>query len=142
MMRNAGGRLQEHLSQLGRFCAVGLVCFGVGIGVLAGLHELVGVNYLTAFAASFVISSFAGYFLNARFTFVVKSDHGGAARYIAVNAALLCANTAAMKLVVDGLGMWYIAAAIILAAINAPVSFLAQRVFTYRLRVSRRPARL
>ena len=29
--------------------------------------------------------------------------------------------------------MWYLAAALLLAALNAPVSFLAQRLITYRL---------
>lgn len=131
-----------HLRQLGRFCAIGLICFVLGLAVLAGLGELAGVNYLVAYVASFVSSNVAGYLLNARFTFAVRSDHVGAARYMAVNLALLCANTALMKVLVDVLGMWYITAAIILAACNAPIGYLAQRFFTYRMETRAGPARL
>ena len=101
--------------------------------MLAALHSLAGVNYLLAYAASFIVGNVLGYLLNARFTFSVRSvSHTGAARYMLVNATLLCVNTAALKLLVGGLHLWYIAAAILLAAINAPVSFLAQRLVTYR----------
>lgn len=124
--------MRTRLRQLGIYCLVGCVSLGLALGILAGLHALLGVNYLIAYCVSFVASNMAGYVLNARFTFALKSNHGGAVRYMAVNAALLAANTGAMKLLVDVLGMWYIGAAILLAALNAPVSFIAQRLITYR----------
>lgn len=124
--------MRERLRQLARYSLVGLASLGLALGALAGLHVLLGVNYLVAYCVSFVASNVAGYLLNARFTFSTQSDHGGAARYMAVNAALLGVNTAAMKLLVGVLGMWYIGAAILLAILNAPVSFLAQRLITYR----------
>ena len=132
--------MNVHLHQLGRFCAIGLICFALGLAVLAGLGELAGTNYLVAYATSFITSNLAGYVLNARFTFEVRSDHAGAARYMAVNLTLLCINIAMMKLLVDVLGIWYIMAAIILAACNAPLGYLAQRLFTYRTVVRSRPA--
>ena len=134
--------MRADLRQLGRFCAIGLLCFVLGLAVLAGLGEFAGVNYLIAYVASFVSTNVAGYLLNARFTFEVRSDHVGAARYMAVNIALLSVSTAIMKLLVDVLGMWYITAAIVLAAFNAPVGYLAQRVFTYRAEIRGRAARL
>jgi putative flippase GtrA len=131
----------SHLLQLARFCAVGVTCLILGLAVLAGLHDLAGVNYLVAYVAAFILGNVAGYLLNARFTFFAGSvDHAGAARYLLVNVALLCVNTAALKLLVDGLRMWYLAAAILLAAVSAPISFLAQRLITYRLRHGRRAA--
>lgn len=125
--------MRGRLRQLGRFCAVGLACLGLSLAVLAGLHGLAGINYLFAYVVAFVVSNIAGYLLNARITFAVKSHQGGAVRYIAVNAVLLGLNAAAMRLLVSGLHVWYIAAALALAAFNAPVSFLAQRRVTYRL---------
>lgn len=124
--------MRTPLRQLGIYCLVGCVSLGLALGILAALHALLGVNYLIAYCVSFVASNMAGYVFNARFTFALKSNHGGAVRYMAVNAALLAANTGAMKLLVDVLGMWYIGAAILLAALNAPVSFIAQRLITYR----------
>jgi putative flippase GtrA len=135
-------RLKERLRQLRSYCLIGVASLGLALSVLAGLHALLGINYLIAYCVSFVASNIAGYLLNARFTFSTQSDHGGAARYMAVNAALLGANTAAMKLLVDVLGMWYIGAAILLAILNAPVSFVAQRLLTYRLQSVRRAAEL
>ena len=124
--------MSERLRQLGKYCLIGLASAGLALGVLVGLHALLGVNYLVAYCVAFVTSNVPGYLLNARFTFSTGSDHGGALRYMIVNAALLGANTAAMKLLVDVLGMWYVGAAILLAILNAPVSFVAQRLITYR----------
>jgi putative flippase GtrA len=134
--------MRQRLWQLGRFCLIGLTCLALSLGILAGLHALAGVNYLFAYIVAFVASNLAGYLLNARFTFAVKSDHRDAARYAAVNAALLCANTAAMKLLLGALGFWYIAAALALAAANAPIGFLAQRRITYRVAMRGDPLNL
>ena len=111
-----------------------MTCLVLSLAVLIGLHDLAGVNYLVAYVAAFILGSAAGYLLNARVTFFAGSIHHMAAvRYLLVNAALLCVFTIALKLLVDEFGMWYLAAALLLAALNAPVSFLAQRLITYRL---------
>ncbi len=133
--------MSGRLLKLARFCVVGLTCLGLGLAILAGLHGLAGVNYLVAYVASFVVTNITGYLLNARFTFAVDSvGRAGALRYMAVNAVLLCVNTLAMKFLVDVLHVWYLTAAILLAAINAPVSFTGQWLFTYRVRARKRTA--
>jgi putative flippase GtrA len=133
--------MMARFRKLARFCAVGLTCFTIGVAILAGLHELAGVNYLVAYVTSFVVSNLVGYLLNARFTFSSKSvDHAGAIRYMAVNAVLLGTNTLALKLLVDELHMWYLGAAIFLAFVNTPLSFLGQWLFTYRLQARDRQA--
>lgn len=125
--------MDRNLLQFACFSLVGLLCFAMGLAVLVALHGLAGANYLLAYAASFVVTNTMGYLLNARFTFSTRSvDHAGAARYMIVNAALLGVNTAALKLLVDGLGIWYVTAAILLAAVNTPISFLGHRRLTYR----------
>lgn len=137
--RDQSDLMVRHLLQLGRFCAVGMACLALGLAVLVGLHDVAGVDYLTAYVLSFIFSNVAGYLLNARFTFLAGSvDQAGAARYLMVNAAVLCVSTAAMKLLVGELRMWYLAAAILIAAVNAPASFAAQRVITYRLGIGNR----
>ena len=128
-----GAPIGERVLKLARFSGVGFTCFGLGLAILAGLHELAGVNYLLAYAVSFVVTNITGYILNAHFTFRPDSvDHLGAIRYMTVNAVLLVANTGALKVLVDFVHMWYLLAAVLLAAVNMPVSFLGQGLFTYR----------
>jgi putative flippase GtrA len=133
------GTAGRHLTQLLRFVAVGAVGFALGLAVLTGLHGLAGVNYLVAYAASFVAANAAGYLLNAHFTFSAKSvNNAGAARYMAINALMLCVNTAALKVLVERAHIWYVTAAIILAIAVTPVTFIAHRLVTYRLQTGSR----
>lgn len=121
-----------HLSQMLRFIAAGAVGFAVGLAVLTGLHGLAGVNYLVAYVASFFAANGAGYLLNAYFTFSVRSvNHAGAARYMIINAAVLCVNTAAMKWLVEHAHIWYVTAAVVLAIAVTPVTFVVHRLVTY-----------
>ena len=133
--------MSRRIFKLARFCIVGLACFGLGLAILAGLHGAAGVNYIVAYVASFVITNIIGYLLNARFTFDYKApSHLGAVRYMAVNGGLLGVNTLAMGVMVDWLHMWYLSAAIFLAAISTPFSFVGQWLFTYRARSQGRVA--
>ncbi len=122
------------LRQLGSFCGVGVACLIVSVAVLVGLHAFAGLNYLFAFAVSFIVGNIAGYLLNARFTFSAATiNHARAVRYMAVNGVLLCVSTAVMRLLVGEFHVWYLAAALATAAVNTPLSFLAQRFVTYRI---------
>jgi putative flippase GtrA len=126
--------MKAHALQLVRFSAVSLSCFALGLGVLTGLHELAGVHYLIAYAASFVVTSTLGYLLNGRYTFRAKGGDGsGLVRYMSVNVCLLLVNGAALRFLVEQLHVWYVAATLLLAVLNTPVSFLAHRLVSYRL---------
>ena len=123
-----------HTLQLARFCGVSLFCFGLGLGVLTGLHELAGVHYLVAYVASFVVTSTLGYLLNGRYTFRTQGGNSnGLLRYMFVNVGLLAVNGMALRILVEDVHVWYFHATLLLAAINTPVSFLAHRVISYRL---------
>jgi putative flippase GtrA len=124
----------NHTLQLARFCAVSLFCFGLGLGVLTGLHELAGVHYLVAYVASFVVTSTLGYLLNGRYTFRTRGGDGsGLVRYMSVNVGLLILNGIALRVLVEYLHVWYLYATLVLAAINTPLSFIAHRIVSYRL---------
>jgi putative flippase GtrA len=126
----------RHTLQLARFCGVSLFCFGLGLGVLTGLHELAGVHYLLAYVASFVVTSTLGYLLNGRYTFRAQdADSAGLLRYMLVNVGLLVLNGTALRIIVEYGHVWYFYATLLLAAINTPVSFLAHRIVSYRLRL-------
>ena len=131
------------LGQLLRFGAVGLTCLALSTTVLAGLHSLAGVNIFVAYSVAFVVGNLAGYLLNAHFTFAVRSvSHVGALRYMLVNATLLSTNTLVLEFLVHRAHIWYISAAVLLGVLTAPISFLAQRIVTYRLRLRRNPQSL
>lgn len=126
--------MKSHALQLVRFSAVSLFCFALGLGVLAGLHELAGVYYLVAYVAAFVVTSSLGYVLNGRYTFRAgNGDRTGLLRYTLVNVSLLVINGSALRLLVEHFGVWYLSATLLLALLNTPVSFLAHRVVSYRL---------
>ncbi|HEY0342323.1 MAG TPA: GtrA family protein, partial [Steroidobacteraceae bacterium] len=100
-----------HARQLARFSAVSLFCFALGIGVLTGLHELMGVHYLVAYVASFVVTSSLGYLLNGRYTFRARSgDSAGLLRYMLVNGSLLVINGTALRVLVEHFHIWYLSA--------------------------------
>jgi putative flippase GtrA len=134
-----GRTMTKRLLQLLRFCAVGLTCLALSVTILAALHEFAGVNYLLAYVVTFIVANIVGYVLNARFTFSAHSmSHSGAIRYMLINATLLCINTAALGFLVGRLHLWYMTAAILLAGINSPTSFVAQRFVTYHSTVQNR----
>ena len=121
------------ISELARFCAIGTLCYVVALAVLTFLCEIVHLHYIVAFVAAFLVSSGVGYTLNGRYTFAAtRLDSAGALRYVLVNASLLVVNTLALATLVEWLGMWYIAATVVLAALNVPVTFLAHRAVSYR----------
>ena len=117
--------------QLARFCGVGLICLVVSTSILATLHELADVYYLLAYVIAFCAGNVLGYVLNGRFTFSTRLTRAGVFRYLLLNATLLVVNSILMKALVDGIHMWYIGASLLLAALNAPMSFLLHRSFSY-----------
>jgi putative flippase GtrA len=126
--------MRRYARQVARFAAVSLFCFALGLGVLTGLHELAGVHYLVAYAASFVVTSTLGYLLNGRYTFRAgNGSRSGLLRYTLVNVSLLVINGVALRILVEHYHVWYLTATLLLAAINTPVSFLAHRIISYRL---------
>ena len=118
-------------AQLARFCSVGVICLAVSTALLAALHDLAGLHYLVAFAIAFCLANVLGYVLNGRFTFTVRVSRLGGSRYILLNGSLLVINSLLMKALVDGAHVWYIGASLLLAVVNAPLSFLLHRSFTY-----------
>jgi putative flippase GtrA len=113
---------------------VGLTCYLTGLAILLFLTEVAGVHYLASFAASFVLTNAMGFWLNGKFSFqsAATLDRGAVARYFAVSALSLAVNSAALRALVEWFHVWYLAAVVVLTAINLPVNFAAHRVVTYR----------
>lgn len=118
-------------AQLVRFCGVGVICLAASTAVLAALHDLAHLHYLLAYALAFCFGNVLGYALNGRFTFSARLTHIGVVRYLLLNCTLLVVNSMLMKVLVDGAHIWYIGASLLLAVVNAPLSFLLHRTFSY-----------
>lgn len=126
--------LQAHGKQLIRFCVVGAICYVTGMATLISLCELAGAHYVVGYFGAFLVTNTLGYLLNGRFTFAAHdSEHASMARYMLVNVVLLTINTSALMLLVEVFHIWYVAATVVLATINIPISFFAHRTVSYRL---------
>jgi putative flippase GtrA len=122
----------KRLEQLARFCAIGFVCYAVGLGVLAALTEFAGVHYLASYVVAYLLAGATGYVLNGRYTFAARQlAPAGYARYVFVNSIVLALNGVLLWVLVDLLHTWYVPATLVLAVLGIPVSFLAHRGFSY-----------
>jgi putative flippase GtrA len=126
---------RERLLQLARFGSIGLLCACISLAVLIGLTELAHLNYLLAFFISFLVANICGYLLNGRYTFYASANlkRKSFVVYVLVNCATLVMNSIALRILVEFFGVWYVTATIALAAINAPINFIAHRAFSYRV---------
>jgi putative flippase GtrA len=125
----------ERLLELARFGAIGLLCACISLAVLIGLCELANVNYLLAYFISFVVANICGYLLNGHYTFRASNHlkRKSFAVYVLVNCVSLAINSLALRILVEVFGVWYVTATIALAAISAPVNFIAHRALSYRV---------
>ena len=126
--------LKAHVAQLARFCVVGALCYATGMATLLALCELGGFHYVVGYIGAFFVTNALGYLLNGRFTFAASNvERASMARYMFVNVVLLTINTLALMLLVEVFHLWYVAATLLLATINTPVSFMAHRSVSYRI---------
>jgi len=126
--------IRSHGPQLVRFCAVGALCYLSGMAVLLSMCELGGFHYVIGYLSAFLVTNTMGYLLNGRFTFgSANTSQSSMLRYMSVNVVLLTVNTLSLMLLVEVFHLWYVAATVLLAGINIPISFFAHRTVSYRL---------
>jgi putative flippase GtrA len=124
-----------HLARkLFRFGVVGGVCVGLNVFVFWVLVDKIGVDYLIVTAIAFFLVGSFGYFLNRIWTF--DSRDGGIAtelsRFFFVQALLLVASLACMRVLVGTLGLNVLAACVVQSAIFTAATFAAHSVWTFR----------
>jgi putative flippase GtrA len=114
------------------FLLVGAFCAGLNLGLIwlqvDGLHWSLQFAVLSAFVAS----NYVGYQLNGRFSFnpgqLRKARLG---RYYAVMAVSALGYLGLITLLVNGLGLAYLWAAILTTGLMAVVNFAAHRRWTF-----------
>lgn len=126
------GVVTDRLAPL-RFLLVGGASAALNLVVLWALTSVLGLHYLLSNLISFVTLNLGGYLANKVYTFRLtrQVQLREVARYFAVATLGLCINLACLWAMVHGLGLHYLAGAVVMTAVLAPLNYLAHRDVTY-----------
>lgn len=123
--------MRAHLSRFVRFSLVGAAATAIQYVVLVVLVRGFAVAPTAASSSGFVVSAFANYLLNYRFTFRSSRPHGPAATKFGVLAATgLIINAAIMHLLVEA-GMQYLLAQLCATFVVLLWNFTGNTVWTF-----------
>ena len=122
---------------IGRFAAfvlVGGFCLAVNTFVLWLLTSVLGIHYLASTLIAFFTITPLGFLLNKVITFRTPREHAHIElpRYFAAMGASLAANLGLMYLLVSVLGVWYLAASILVAVTLVVANFLTSDRWSFR----------
>ena len=136
------GVLREKLTtpanwlQLVQFGLVGASGFAVNFVVYAACVKGFGLHYLVAAVAAWSVAVTNNFFWNRHWTFRHRRDARHYAlqwmRFIVVSAAALVPNLLILRLLVENAGMGKITAQMIAVCLVTPVSFLGNRLWSFR----------
>ena len=124
------------LKELVRFIFVGTFCFGVGIASLYMLTEYGRLHYLLSMTISLLIVNLIGWALNRVWTFesTARETKKEFARYLGVNIVGFGITLILMALFVSVLGINYLVASVIVAALMMLANFVVHRNWSFRHR--------
>ena len=119
-----------------RYAFVGGVCVLLNLAVLWLLTSVAGLHYLVSTMISFFTLTPVGFVLQKAITF--RTPRAAAPvewpRYFATMAASFAANLGLMYLLVSLLGVWYLAAAVVVALCLLAANFLVNDAWSFALR--------
>lgn len=119
-----------------------LVAGGIGVSVNLGLFHLLyvaGVPYLTGSIVALLVSMVVGFLLQKYWTFedrMLAGAHVQFLQYAALALGNLALNTAIVYVLIGKLGVFYLLAQAIAAALVATYSFFVYRWFIFGQRDS------
>ena len=116
------------------FVLVGGFCLAVNTVVLWLLTSGLGIHYLVSTVIAFASITPLGFLLNKVITFRTPREHAPIElpRYFTAMAASFAANLLLMWLLVSVLGMWYLAASILVAVTLVICNFLSSERWSFR----------
>jgi putative flippase GtrA len=129
-----GVRQPHNWLQLIRFAAVGLSGYIVNLAVFAACVHLLAIDYRIAFVIAFVISVANNFWWNRHWTFDAKHEHPifQGTRFFAVSALAQGFAYVVLVALVDGPGLAKVVAQAIAIAAATPLSFLGQKLWSFR----------
>ncbi|HXR11267.1 MAG TPA: GtrA family protein [Gaiellaceae bacterium] len=133
---SAALRARRNWEQLGKFCAVGLVGYGINLAVYAGLLHL-GLHYLLAATCSFLVAVTNNYLWNRVWTF--RDRRAGVAaqgmRFFLVSLVSLGANLLVLHVLIT-VGTGKLVAQAIAIVLVTPLNFIGNKLWSFRRAVS------
>jgi len=117
------------------FSLVGGLCLALNTFALWALTSGAGLHYLASTALAFALITPLGFLLNKLLTFRTRRAYAKVElpRYFAAMAASFGANLALMYLLVSVLGLWYLAASLLVALTLLIVNFLTSDRWSFRM---------
>jgi putative flippase GtrA len=129
-----GVRRTHNWLQLFRFAAVGASGYIVNLAVFAACVHWLSVNYKLAAVLAFTVSVVNNFWWNRHWTFSAKQQHPiqQGARFFAVSLVTFGFTYVVLVSLVDGAGMAKLVAQAIAIAAGTPLSFVGQKLWSFR----------
>jgi putative flippase GtrA len=126
-------RTRRHWVQLGKFCVVGAIGYGINVAVYTALLHA-GLHYLLAATCSFAVAATSNYTWNRLWTFHDRRGHVGVqgARFLAVSLLALGANLLVLHLLIT-VGTGKLVAQAIAIVVVTPLNFIGNKLWSFRL---------
>ncbi|MBQ9365532.1 MAG: GtrA family protein [Schwartzia sp.] len=124
------------VSEIIRFLIVGGGCFCFEMAMLYGFAEWAGMHYLLASAVAFIIAVIVNYVLCRCWVFrgAKNQSKKSFAIFVGSSVAGLGINQICMYAMVDIVGMWYMFAKVVSAAVVMVWNFIAKKYALTRIK--------
>ncbi len=129
-----GLRRPANWLQLVRFAIVGASGFAVNLVVYAFLVKPVGIEYLVAEAAAWIVAGVNNFFWNRHWTFKARHGEipGQAVRFLLVSLAALGINEIVLRSLVEVGGLDKVLAEALALAAATPFNFLGNKLWIFK----------
>ncbi len=129
-----GIRRPHNWVQLVRFVAVGASGYVVNLAVFAACVHLLGIDYRVSAVIAFIVSVMNNFWWNRHWTFGAKQDHPifQAVRFFTVSLVAFGFTYVVLVALVSGAGMSKVVAQAIAIVTGTPLSFLGQKLWSFR----------
>lgn len=119
-----------------RYAFIGGVCTALNLAVQWLLTSAVGLHYLASTTIAFFTLTPLGFWLQKVVTFRTSQErtHVEWPRYLTTMGSSLAANVALMYLLVSVLGLWYLAACVVVTLMLLAANFLANDRWSFAIR--------
>jgi putative flippase GtrA len=117
------------------FVVVGGLCLALNTLALWALTSGLGLHYLLSTVIAFSMITPFGFLLNKVLTFRTRREYAALElpRYFSAMVASFVANIALMYLLVSVIGLWYLAASLLVAVTLVVVNFLTSDRWSFRV---------